>query len=251
MRVLIVGFGRFPGVRDNPTARLIWSLSDHRARFARLGITIASAVLPVEYQGVLRELDKLASALKPEIILLFGLAARRKAFIIEARAANRLSTLRFDASRQRAPRRAICPGGAHALQSTFPYRSIEAAYRHARLPVQASVNAGDYICNEALYFCLARGRAHAVGFIHVPGLARSDRPKRDGRPDRPNFAALMRAFVIAVEVTARHVRGKLANCEPSLSIDDPYDRLTPNKTCQLIKPILQPVAGEGGEAARQ
>ena len=52
LRILVTGFGRFPGVQDNPTALLIHALGKHRTRLARLGIALEGAILPVEYAGV-------------------------------------------------------------------------------------------------------------------------------------------------------------------------------------------------------
>jgi pyroglutamyl-peptidase len=118
-------------------------------------------------------LEALDETLKPDATLHFGLAARRKFFSIETRALSRLSLLHCDASGARAPCLAIIPGAPHAARATFPYRQIESALRRRGLPSRLSANAGDYVCNETLYLSLARSRARAIGFIHVPRLARA------------------------------------------------------------------------------
>jgi len=206
LRILVTGFGRFPGVHDNPTAALIQALGKHRARLARLGIVLELATLPVDYAGVARTLEELDETLKPDAILHFGLAARRKLMSVETRALNRLSLLHCDASGLRASRRAILPGAPQAARATFPARQIEAGLRRAGLPARLSVNAGNYICNETLYLTLTRSAARAAGFIHVPRLARAGRPKRASRSRRPNPAGLVRAALIAILVTARKLR---------------------------------------------
>ena len=205
-RILVTGFGTFPGVHDNPTALLIHALGKHRTRLARLGIALEGAMLPVEYAGVAKELETLNETLKPDAILHFGLAARRKFISIETRALNRLSLLHCDAAGVRAPRRAIVPGAPLAAHSTFPARQIEAAMRRAGLRARLSANAGDYVCNETLYLSLARSPARIAGFIHVPRLARASRPKAASRSRRPDLASLTRAALIAILVTARKLR---------------------------------------------
>jgi pyroglutamyl-peptidase len=211
LRILVTGFGSFPGVRDNPTALLLPALGRHRARLARLGIAIELAMLPVDYAGVARKLEGLEEALMPDAILHFGLAARRKAFSVETRALNRLSLLRCDASGSHAARRAILPGAPYAARSTFPARQIEAELRRAGLRARLSVNAGSYICNETLYLSLACSPACLAGFLHVPRLARADRPSKAGRSRRPNLADLTRAALIAILVTARKLRQGLVH----------------------------------------
>ena len=210
MRVLVTGFGSFPGVHDNPTAALVHALGAHRARLARLGIELELAILPVTYAGVAKKLEELDETLKPDAIVHFGLAARRKSLSIETRALNRLNLLRCDASGARASRLAIVPGAPQAALSTFPARQILAALCHAGLRTRLSVKAGTYVCNESLYLTLARSQAGAAGFIHVPRLARAHRPRRVSRNRRPNLAALVRAALIAILVTARKRRNDLA-----------------------------------------
>jgi pyroglutamyl-peptidase len=158
LRVLVTGFGSFPGARDNPTALLVHALGGHRARLARLGVELETDVLPVNYAEVARKLEELDETLKPDAILHFGLAPRRKFFSIETRALNRLSLVHCDASGARAGRLAIIPGAPHVAKSTFPYRQIEAAFRREGLRGRLSANAGDYVCNETLYLSLARSR---------------------------------------------------------------------------------------------
>jgi pyroglutamyl-peptidase len=211
LRILVTGFGSFPGVGHNPTELLVRALGKHRARLARLGIDLELATLPVRYAGVAQKLEALDETLKPDATLHFGLAARRKFFSIETRALNRLSLLHCDASGARAPCLAIIPGAPHAARATFPYRQIESALRRRGLPSRLSANAGDYVCNETLYLSLARSRARAIGFIHVPRLARANRPKKALRGKRPNLGDVIRAALIAILVTARTLRQNLVN----------------------------------------
>jgi pyroglutamyl-peptidase len=205
-RILVTGFGPFPGSRKNPTALLIHALERQRGRLALLGIELQCAILPVRYAAVASHLRRLDEALKPDAIVHFGLAARRKFFSVETRALNRLSPLHCDASGARAPSRAIIPGAPYALQATFPGCEIDAALRRAGLRSRLSIDAGSYVCNETLYLSLARSRARAVGFIHVPRLRRRNCPKKLMRHWRPNRDELIRASLIAILATAQRLR---------------------------------------------
>ena len=139
----------------------------------------------------------------------FGLAARRKYLSVETRALNRVSLLHCDTSGARASCRVIVAGAAHSKRATFPARQIEAALRRASLRARLSVNAGDYVCNEMLYLSLSRSQARAIGFLHVPRLARLDRPKKTPRDRQENLAGLTRAALITILVTARNLRPHL------------------------------------------
>jgi pyroglutamyl-peptidase len=206
LRILVTGFGGFPGTRDNPATRLIRALGAHKARLARLGIVLELDVLPVNYAEVAEKLEALNATLKPDAILHFGLAPRRKYVSIETRALNRVSLLHCDASGARARHRVIVPGAPHAVRSTFPTRQIAAAFCRAGYRARLSSNAGNYVCNETFYHSLIRSPARSVGFIHVPRLARPDRPLRASRCRRENLAGLTRAALIAILVTAPKLR---------------------------------------------
>jgi pyroglutamyl-peptidase len=206
LRILVTDFGSFPGIRENPTARLIRALGAHKVRLARLGIALELELLPVHFAEVTEKLEALDVTFKPDAILHFGLATRRKFFSIETRARNRVSLLHCDASGARARCRAIAPGAVHIARSTFPAHQIEAALRRAGFRAHLSSNAGDYVCNATLYLSLARSHARAIGFIHVPRLARLDRPKAASRYRRENLAGLTRAALITILVTAQNLR---------------------------------------------
>jgi pyroglutamyl-peptidase len=210
LRVLVTGFGRFPGARSNPSASLVAALGTYRARLARLGIDLQRAILPVHYAGVGPALRRLEQTLEPDAILHFGLAARRKCLSLETRALNRVSLLHCDASRACAPRRAVLPGAPQIARSTFPYRQIEAAFRRASLRCCLSADAGNYICNKTLYLSLTCSQVRSIGFIHMPLLASASRPRKASQNFRPNLAQLTRAALIAILVTARQLRQHLA-----------------------------------------
>jgi pyroglutamyl-peptidase len=207
LRILVTGFGAFPGVRDNPTAALVSALAKQRPRLGRLGIGLELAILPVVYAEIAPRLEVLTKTWHPDAILHFGLAARRKRISIETRAVNRLSLLGYDASGATSRRHQILPGSPQFLRSTFPAREIGTALGRTGLASRLSSNAGKYICNETLYLSLARSSARQIGFIHVPRLAGRGR-RRTGAAVRrgPALDDLVRGTITTILVMARKSR---------------------------------------------
>jgi hypothetical protein len=75
LRVLVTGFGSFPGTRDNPTALLVHALGGHRARLARLGVELETDVLPVNYAGMPGSRENSKSSTKRSSLMQFCISA--------------------------------------------------------------------------------------------------------------------------------------------------------------------------------
>ena len=132
MRVLITGFGPFPGAPFNPSAALANALA-RRRRPALAGIERATHIFATTYASVDRDLPKLL-AQKPDIVLMFGVAGRRRQLCIETRARNAVSLLFPDASGRRPVHGVIKLRGPAALTGNAPFaRLAGAAGTKARL----------------------------------------------------------------------------------------------------------------------
>ncbi len=177
MRVLLIGFGPFPGAPSNPTARLVAALA-RRRRPALAGLDIATHVLPTVYAAADRDLPKLFAA-KPDILLMFGLAARRRQLCIETRARNARSVLFPDASGHRPGHRVIALRGAPALRGNAPFARLLGAVRASAVPARLSRDAGRYLCNYAYWRALESTRAGRplVAFVHIPAVRTGARPR--------------------------------------------------------------------------
>ncbi len=169
VRVLVTGFGAFPNAPVNPTARLVADLKTYRPRLARFGIRLEGAVLPVEYLPLRARLAALENSYAPDVLLLFGLAGRRTALSVETRAVNRLGLLHPDARGRLAGAPLIARGGPAVARARYPTARVVAALRRQGFAARLSIDAGDYVCNQALYLALAHSGAKRIGFIHVPG----------------------------------------------------------------------------------
>jgi pyroglutamyl-peptidase len=184
--ILITGFGPFPGAPFNPTTPLVRHLARLR-RPALRGVRLVGHVFETSYAAIDRELPELIARHRPDALLMFGVAARRKHLSIETRACNALAMLP-DASGSVLARRTIAPG-ASELRLPAPHRRLLTAARSHRAPAQLSRDAGRYLCN---YLCwrgassVKTGGPRFAAFIHVPQLPRNP---RQSRPSERRFTA--------------------------------------------------------------
>src|SRR5262249_36593485 len=96
LRLLITGFGPFPGAPFNPTLPLGERLMPLRPP-AFDDVKLASHIFHVTYATVDRELPKVLAKHRPDAMLMFGLANRTAHLRIETRARNAITTIWPDA----------------------------------------------------------------------------------------------------------------------------------------------------------
>ena len=164
MRILVTGFNPFGKHRMNPTQRLARE-ADGRAVG---GAVLAGRVLPTEFRRCDRTIDRALRDTRPDAVLMFGLAAKRKKISLECVALNVDHSESPDNAGRKPWRRAIDPRGPALLESTVPIDRMHAALRRARIPVAVSYHAGTYVCNHAFYRALRRAGRAPVAFVHVP-----------------------------------------------------------------------------------
>jgi len=205
--LLITGFGPFPGAPFNPTTPLV----KHLARIRRPGLAdvrIVGHVFPTSYAAVDRELPALIAQHRPDALLMFGLATRAKRVRIEARARNALALLP-DVQGATVHKAKIAPGGPASLTMPAPMMRLLSAARTLRVPTILSRDAGRYLCN---YLCWRAAEAAAAkegqqlaAFVHVPPVARVQRPRRPGkRPlSQDDLARAGTALLMALAAATR------------------------------------------------
>jgi pyroglutamyl-peptidase len=203
MRVLITGFGPFPGAPFNPSAALAKALACRR-RPALGGIERSTHIFATTYASVDRDLPKLL-AQKPDIVLMFGVAGRRHQLCIETRARNAVSLLFPDAGGHRPLRGVIKLHGPAALAGNAPFARLGgAAGPRARM----SRDAGNYLCNYVYWRALEhlRGGQPLVQFVHIPPVSIKPRRRRRSRKSPLTLAQLLNpaeALLIALIATSR------------------------------------------------
>src|SRR4051794_2529765 len=96
LRILVTGFGPFPGAPFNPTMPLVARLTGLR-RPAFSDVELSGHIFAVTYKAVDRELPQVLAVRRPHALLMFGLASRTPHLRIETRARNAVTMLWPDA----------------------------------------------------------------------------------------------------------------------------------------------------------
>jgi pyroglutamyl-peptidase len=184
LRILVTGFGPFPGAPYNPTQALVARLTRLR-RPAFADVDLSSHIFPVTYQAVDRELPLALTEHNPHALLMFGLAGRTKYLRIETRARNAVTMLWPDAAQTRSRKGSIA-GGADAQRFGPHTAKLLRAAEGTGLDARASRDAGSYLCNylswRAIEAMNADDGPRLAAFIHIPPLARGGALRRKGFP---------------------------------------------------------------------
>jgi pyroglutamyl-peptidase len=194
-RVLITGFGPFPGAPYNPTMPLVKRLTQLR-RPAFDDVELIGHIFHVTYGTVDRELPELIAKHRPQALLMFGLADRTAHVRVETRARNAVTTLFPDADRSRARKGSIA-GGAEALMFGPHTAKLLRAADGTGIDARASRDAGSYLCNYLSWRAIeatAKDNGPALAaFVHIPLLARGLQSQRKGGTHRITLEELIDA----------------------------------------------------------
>ena len=176
MRVLVTGFGPFPGVEQNASASVVRALA---LSGALPGIELFAEVIPVEWTQARAAARQAIATARPHAILHFGVTKRATGFEIETRAVN-MSGPKQDQAGIARPGRRLAHSGASVLQPALPPATLLRALRLAGFPARLSRNAGRYLCNALYYWSLSDAAAATgalVSFIHLPAIGIEPAPK--------------------------------------------------------------------------
>jgi pyroglutamyl-peptidase len=186
VRLLVTGFGPFPGAPFNPTMPLVARLSRLR-RPAFDDVELSSHIFPVTYAAVDRELPQLLGQRKPHALLMFGLASRTRHLRIETRARNAVTVLWPDAAHTRSRKGSIVGGGGAKMFGPHTAKLLRAALATG-IDARSSRDAGSYLCNylswRAIEALQDDDQLRAAAFVHVPLIARGAMSARKGAAQR-------------------------------------------------------------------
>jgi len=193
VRVLLTGFGPFPGASINPSAWLAETLPE---RVRNLDGDLYVRVLPTEWAQVAHLASHLHETLQPRVTIHFGLSQSARGFRIERSAHNRANP-RADASGALPSSRVISPGAPDRRDTSLPAGALIAALRRRGIEAAPSRSAGRYLCNFLYYLSLdhaaRREGSPIVLFVHIPpgtsqGGALSDAALLEGAETILRFA---------------------------------------------------------------
>ncbi|WP_342359073.1 peptidase C15 [Terrarubrum flagellatum] len=210
LKLLVTGFGPFPGIHVNPTDRLARLLA-RSGRFRRMGIAIEAHVFPTRWATVARDLPDVLKTTKPDAVLHLGVAGRRRKISVEMFARPSPSAISPDAGgKSAAP--ASRKGAALLRRIAAPAAPLLNALEKAGSASHLSHTAGRYLCNAIYHQSLslraeARDKRPTV-FIHVPmpGPARASLPLSRVRSRKPGERATLKGLEEALLVLARAAR---------------------------------------------
>jgi pyroglutamyl-peptidase len=161
MRVLLTGFGPFPGRPENRSAEFVRAarLEEHE---------VVREVLRTSFQA--SEDWALDFPKRFDRIVHLGVAS--SGYRLETCARNQCTQTQADADGCCFSHAEVVPGGEARLDSTFPVADAVAELARAGFSVAASDDAGSYVCNFLYYRSLLAARRCGVDprivFLHVP-----------------------------------------------------------------------------------
>ena len=193
-RLLVTGFGPFPGIPKNPSAEAARRVA-RSLRWKRLGIETVLVELSTTYAALESELVPALAEHAPDALLMIGVAGRAREVRIETRAVNRVGILRPDAAKARPGRLVLAASEPPMRKSRARPGPHVATLRRRGFRTRASIDAGDYLCNASYFTCL--GGAIPVLFVHIPRPGRA-LPRAPGMRRRASWQAQLAAALEAV-----------------------------------------------------
>ncbi len=211
LRILITGFGPFPGAPFNPTMPLVKRLTQLR-RPALGGVDLIGHIFHVTYATVDRELPALIAQHRPQGLLMFGLADRTAHVRVETRARNAVTTLFPDADRTRARKGSIVSGANALIFGPHTAKLLRAAVGTG-IDARASRDAGSYLCNYLSWRAIeAAGKDNGpalAAFVHIPLLARGGVSQRKRTAHRIRLEEIVDAGEAMLLEMVKLTRGAL------------------------------------------
>lgn len=182
-RILLTGFVPFGSHGVNASEHVVRALASHPPA----GVELETLVLPVVFgEAFERVRERLDRDPALHAVVLTGMAARTKRVRLERVALNLADAESFTDARRPVPRpdnkgnapvdALIAPGGPVARTATADVKRLGRDLLAQGLPVELSLCAGSYVCNDLFYRTLdhLHGRAEQPRclFVHLPKLPR-------------------------------------------------------------------------------
>lgn len=199
MKILLSGFEPFGESPINPSQVLIESMA--KKKFSQG--ECQAVILPVDRDRGPEALLAAVDSYSPDIVLSFGLAIGRAKISLERVALNLMDFRIPDNAGARAQDEPVIRNGPAAYFSTLPLRTLYNVLLKNHLPVDLSLSAGAYLCNQVYYSLLheiaVRQKPIRAGFIHLPALPEQAAESRQAMPSM-SFDLMQKAAEIIINV---------------------------------------------------
>jgi pyroglutamyl-peptidase len=167
-RVLITGFGPFPGVAENPSG---WLAEMVAAAAPPTNCMIYRAVLPTEWHAVASRAAYFHQAIRPRLMIHFGLKVEATKIQLESKAHNQIEH-RPDAGGAHPERNVVISGCEEMHETWLPVDALAGRLQAESIPVSVSQSCGRYLCNDLYFRSLnwAEQNGSDALFVHVPHI---------------------------------------------------------------------------------
>lgn len=203
--ILLTGFEPFGGSATNPSQQVALALNAQIIGECR----VVAAVLPVDRTGGPQALVRAIDQHQPAAVVCLGEAARRPAISIERVAINLMDYRIPDNCGEQITDLPVAPDGPDAYFSTLPVREMVQAIQAAGIPVELSLSAGAFLCNQVFYagrhYVAGRTPSIPLGFIHLPALP-EQAAQAPAAYASMSLETSQRAIRLALEVLAKQVQ---------------------------------------------
>lgn len=166
LKILITGFGPFPGFDENPSETLVRNLNPRVP-----GTEIVKEIVPTEWERSRILFDTATKIHAPNLLIHFGVGLNEGHLKLE-RCAKNFAADRPDASGSCPSANFIDPNGPSTYQTNLPLIEIADELTNELFPAQISDDAGDYLCNYLYYLSLnyveRKANERTALFIHIP-----------------------------------------------------------------------------------
>lgn len=205
MKILLTAFEPFGGRQLNSSLRVLESVD--AAKFP--AVCLKKAVLPVQYKAAANNLLDLFDDYSPDATICLGEAGGRSQVSLERVAINYADYRISDNYGNQVRDEVLMPDATAAYFSTLPLKKAELRIREAGIPVEISLSAGSFLCNEVFFHLMHKISHHDYkqlgGFIHLPYL-----------PEEAAYAGVA-APSMGVELLTEAVSIMIAECVSLLS----------------------------------
>ncbi|WP_372365527.1 peptidase C15 [Candidatus Uabimicrobium sp. HlEnr_7] len=177
MKILLTGFNSFANVVTNPSQQIVEKIDTQKFLSE---IEIITEVLPTEFVAAGKKIEELITTISPQIILLLGVAAKRKHISLERVALNLNDSSLPDNTGLRIEGKQIVENEPLAYFSSLPLLHLKEQLEKNDIPCEVSNHAGTYVCNHTFYLALRKikqlRKNTACSFIHVPTISQIEEP---------------------------------------------------------------------------
>jgi len=202
MKILLTGFEPFDKSPINPSEQVVHVLAQENLS----GIQLETAVLPVDLELGPDTLLEAVDTTQPEAVLCLGQASRRAVISIERVAINMLDFRIPDNAGNQITDQPVVIGGSAAYFTTLPVREIYDELRANGIPVELSLSAGAYLCNQVIYTLLhylkSRDLNVPAGFVHLPDLPEQSVLRSSPSPSM-SLITMIEGIRLTLQVIAR------------------------------------------------